>query len=472
MKALFPGMATSDMPFAAPVEHEAVYLLTPRSARRIPTPPQMRNDRNFAVPASRLSRWLAERAEELGVMIVPETAATKLLVTGGRAVGVRTGDRGRGRDGQELANYEPGADIAARVTILAEGTLGHLTRAAVERFDLAGSPQVYALGVKEVWEVEKPLDRIIHTMGWPLRRGKADREFGGSFVYPMGENLVAVGMVVGLDHADPGLSVHDLLQQLKTHPLLRTILAGGKRVAWGAKTIPEGGIQSLPRRLHFPGGMIAGDAAGFVNVPALKGIHYAMDSGRMAAEQAFGVLAGGATAWTPGALQGYDDAIRGSYIWKDLYRSRNLRPAFKHGFVGGSIRAGIATATLGRVPPKDVAVHADADAELEARKPREYPQADGQLTFDKLSSVYLSGNRTRDDAPDHIRVRHEVPRLLAEAWVAMCPAQVYEIAGDDGGDSVSVEVTASNCVQCGAINARGGRLTIPEGGDGPDYQVM
>jgi electron-transferring-flavoprotein dehydrogenase len=254
--------------------------------------------------------------------------------------------------------------------------------------------------------------------------------------------------------------------------LLRKILAGGRRIAWGAKTIPEGGIQSLPRRLHFPGGLIVGDAAGFVNVPALKGIHYAMDSGRMAAEQAFGVLTGGSTAWTPGALQGYDDAIRGSYIWKDLHRSRNLRPAFKHGFVGGSIRAGIATATLGKIPPVDVAVHADAEAEIEPRKPREYPQPDGQLTFDKLSSVYLSGNRTRDDAPDHIRVQHEVPRLLAETWVAMCPAEVYEISGDAGGDAVTVEVTASNCVQCGAINARGGRLTIPEGGDGPDYQVM
>lgn len=472
MRALFPGVSTSDFPFACPVEHEAVYFLTRRSAVRIPVPPQMRNDRNVTVSMSRLSRWLAERAEELGVTIVPETAAAKLLVSSGRVVGVRTGDRGRGRHGEELANFEPGSDIVARVTILAEGTLGHLTRAAVERFDLAGDPQVYALGVKEVWEVEKPLDRIVHTVGWPLRLGKAAREFGGSFVYPMGENLVAVGMVVGLDHADPSLSAHDLLQELKTHPLLRAILAGGKRIAWGAKTIPEGGLQSLPRKLHFPGGMIVGDAAGFVNVPALKGVHYAMDSGRIAAEQAFSVLAGGSTAWTPGALQGYDDAIRSSYIWKDLRRSRNLRPAFKHGFLGGSIRAGIATATLGAIPPTTVPVHADADAELEPRKLRVYPRPDGQLTFDKLSSVYLSGNRTRDDAPDHIRIQRRVPRPLAEAWVAMCPAQVYELVDDDGGETVTVGVTASNCVQCGAINARGGRLTIPEGGDGPDYQVM
>ncbi len=473
MKSLFPGMRTAEMPFAGPVEDEAVYFMTSKRALRIPLPPQMRNDRKFYASVGRLARWLAERAEEVGVTIVPETSAAKLLVGGGRVLGVRTGDKGRGRDGSELANFEPGADIAARVTILAEGTIGHLTRAAVERFGIAGQPQVYALGVKEVWEVEKPLRRVIHTIGWPLRLGKGDREFGGSFVYPMGENLVALGLVVGLDHADPSLSVHDLLQELKTHPLIRGILAGGKRVGWGAKTIPEGGIQSLPRKLHVPGALIVGDAAGFVNVPALKGIHYAMDSGRLAAEAAVAAVAGGSTSWTGGSLQAYDDAIRGSYIWTDLQRERNLRPAFQHGFVGGSVRAGVATVSFGKVPPVDVAVHADADGELERRKPRRYPQPDGQLTFDKLSSVYLSGNRTRDDAPNHIRIEERVPRLLAEAWVAMCPAQVYEIAGDGGdGDTVTVEVTASNCVQCGAITAKGGRLTVPEGGDGPDYQQL
>jgi electron-transferring-flavoprotein dehydrogenase len=288
----------------------------------------------------------------------------------------------------------------------------------------------------------------------------------------MGENMVSLGMVVGLDYADPSLSVHDLLQQLKTHPLVRKILAGGKRVAWGAKTIPEGGFQSLPRKLHFPGGLLVGDAAGFVNVPALKGIHYAIESGRLAAEAIVGAIGPGGTTWTPGALDAYDDAVKASFIWKDLWRNRNLRPAFQRGFVAGSIVAGIATTSLGNAPKGDLPVHADADMELLPPSGRGYPPPDGTLTFDKLSSVFLSGNKTRDDAPNHIRVQRQVPRRLAEAWVAMCPAQVYAIADGSSGDLVTVDVTASNCVQCGAITAKGGRLTMPEGGDGPEYSLM
>ena len=304
---------------------------------------------------------------------MPETAAVKLLVSGGRVVGVRTGDRGRGRNGEELPNFEPGSDIRARVTILAEGTLGHLTRGAVEQFELGRQPQVYALGVKEVWEVEQPLVPIIHTIGWPLRMGRKDREFGGSFIYPMGDNLVSLGMVVGLDYSDPALSVHDLLQQLKTHPRVRKILDGGKRIAWGAKTIPEGGFQALPSRLHFPGGMLVGDAAGLVNVPALKGIHYAIESGRLAAETAVEAVGPGATAWTPGQLESYDEAVRESFIWKDLRRERNLRPAFQHGFVMGSALAGLSTVTLGHVPPRDLRLERDADAELRSPGKRRLP---------------------------------------------------------------------------------------------------
>jgi electron-transferring-flavoprotein dehydrogenase len=474
MQLLFPGMRAAEMPFAGLVEHEAVYYLTEKRALRIPMPPPMRNDRNYFASVSRLSRWLAERAEELGVTIVSETSAVQLLESGGRVVGVRTGDRGRGRQGEPLPGTVPGSDVSARVTILAEGTLGHLSRSAVQRFDLGGAPQVYALGVKEVWEVEEPLVPIIHTIGWPLRLGRRWREFGGSFIYPMGDNLVSLGLVVGLDYADPALSVHDLLQQLKTHPLVRKILSGGKRVAWGAKTIPEGGLQAIPRSLSFPGGMIVGDAAGLVNVPALKGIHYAIESGRLAAETAVAAVLPGATAWAPGGLAGYDEAVRSSFIWSDLRRQRNLRPAFARGFVAGSAIAGMATMSFGNVPRGDLPIHPDAEAPLLPPSARAYPHPDGSLTFDKLSSVYDSGNRTRDDAPDHIRIRRDVPRRLAETWVNMCPAQVYAIAGESAGDGdlVSVEVTASNCVQCGAITAKGGRLTIPEGGDGPEYTIM
>jgi electron-transferring-flavoprotein dehydrogenase len=282
-------------------------------------------------------------------------------------------------------------------------------------------------------------------------------------------------MVVGLDYTDATLSVHDLLQQLKTHPFVRRILAGGTRIAWGAKTIPEGGFQALPDSFSFPGGMLVGDSAGLVNVPALKGIHYAMTSGMLAADAAFEAASPGSTAWAPGALDGYDEALRASYVWTDLERVRNLRPAFKHGFVGGSLLAGLSLNTLGKLPPGTMELERDAEVPIDVGdRAKDYPPQDGELVFDKLSSVYLSGNRTRDDAPSHLRVDTKVRREVAEAWAHMCPAQVYEVAADasPAGNVVDVEVTASNCVQCGAISAKGGRLTPPEGGDGPEYSLM
>jgi electron-transferring-flavoprotein dehydrogenase len=475
LRQLFPGIHTEDLPFRAPVEHEGLYYLTSKRAVRLPAPPPMWNHGNHVASISELAAWLADRAEELGVTIVPETSARKLLVSGSRVVGIRSGDRGRGRDGQELPNFEPGSDIMARVTILAEGTQGHLTGIALDRFGLTSKPQVWALGVKEVWEVPKPLNRVIHTMGWPLRGGRKYREFGGSFIYPLGESMVALGMVVGLDYADATVSVHDLLQELKGHPFVRRILEGGKRVAWGAKTIPEGGFLALPDRFHFPGGMIVGDGAGLVNVPALKGIHYAMRSGMLAAETAFQALQPGRTAWQPGALESYDQALRESYVWKDLERVRNMRPAFKYGFARGAIIAGAAMNSLGKLPPRDLELERDADVPvLVGTRDRSYPQPNGKLFFDKLSSVFLSGNKTRDDAPSHIRIDRKVRREVAETWVNLCPAHVYEIAGEQSpaGNVVGVEVTPANCIQCGAITAKGGRLTPPEGGDGPEYSLM
>jgi electron-transferring-flavoprotein dehydrogenase len=474
-RELFPGLHTEDMPFRAPVIREGVYFLTPRRHVRVPAPPTMWNHNHYVASLSEAGRWLAERAEELGVTLVPETSARTLLVSGGRVVGIRTGDKGRGKDGEELPNFEPGSDIRARVTILAEGTQGHLAGIASQRFGLASSPQVYALGVKEVWDVPRPLNRVIHTMGWPLRAGKRYREFGGSFIYPFGDDKIAIGMVVGLDYTDATLSVHDLLQQLKTHPFVRRLLEGGSRVGWGAKTIPEGGFQALPDRFSFPGGMVVGDSAGFVNVPALKGVHYAMKSGILAAEAAVDAVGPGSTAWTPGALAAYDDAVRDSYVWSDLHRVRNARPAFSKGFYRGALVAGLSITTLGKLPPGTRQLERDAEVPVTVgERAKASPSPDGQLVFDKLSSVYLSGVRTRDDAPSHIRVDTKVRRELAEAWAHMCPAQVYEVGGEasPAGNVVDVEVTASNCVQCGAISAKGGRLTPAEGGDGPEYTQM
>jgi electron-transferring-flavoprotein dehydrogenase len=468
LRRLFKGRKRLDeLPFYGPVERESVYFLTNKSALRIPAPPTMKNEGNYVASLSRLGRWLAEQADEAGAMLLPETAAEKLLLSDGRARGVRTGDKGRGRDGQPLGNFEPGSDLVAKVTVLAEGTQGHLTGVALDRFGLTGeNPQVWALGVKEVWKVERPLDRVIHTLGWPLRPGAKYREFGGSFIYPMGEDMLTLGMVVGLDYRDVELSVHDLLQELKTHPLVRKLLAGGERVAWGAKTIPEGGFLALPKRLHAPGLLIAGDGAGLVNVPALKGIHYAIESGRLAAEAAFASLQRGQTPATPGALAGYDEALRESFVWKDLQEVRNMRPAFGRGLILGGALAGVMTATKGRFPRRDLGLERDAEVDLiRTDRAKSYPAPDGKLTFDKLSSVFASGNKTRDDQPNHIVLQQEVPQDIAQLWERMCPAQVYEAT------ETGVDVTPSNCVQCGAITAKGGRLTPPEGGSGPEYTL-
>jgi electron-transferring-flavoprotein dehydrogenase len=462
----------ADMPFYGHVSHESIYYLTGKKALRIPPPPTMRNHGNLVASVSQLGRWLAEQAEAGGATILPETSGEKLLVTAGRVRGVRTGDRGRGKDGQELSTFEPGSDLIGQVTVLAEGTQGHLTGAAISHFGLEGeNPQVWALGVKEVWKVAKPLDHVIHTMGWPLRGAAKYREFGGSFIYPMGDEMLTIGMVVGLDYRDVELSVHDLLQELKTHPKLRKLLQGGERIAWGAKTIPEGGWYALPRELHAPGLLLTGDAAGTVNVPALKGIHYAVESGMLAAEAIFAALQPGEVAWRPGALASYDTAVRNGLIGKDLFRVRNMRQVFEKGFVRGAMMAGAATGSMGHVPRNRVDTERDADQELiKTDRSKSYPAPDGKLTFDKLSSVYLSGNKTRDDAPNHISIETRVPRELAELWARMCPAQVYEIGPEDAG-KVQVVVTPSNCVQCGAITAKGGRLTPPEGGAGPEYTI-
>jgi electron-transferring-flavoprotein dehydrogenase len=458
-----------ELPSFGQVPGEAVYLLTKRAALRIPPPPPMRNHGNWIFSLSQLGRYLAEKAEQGGATILPETAAQKLLVQHGRVVGARTGDKGRGREGEELANFEPGSDLVARVTVLAEGTQGHLTGVALDRFDLRGDePQVWELGVKEVWKVAKPLKSIVHTMGWPLRLGAKYREFGGSFIYPMGDDMVTIGLVVGLDYRDSELSVHDLLQELKTHPKIAKILAGGERLEWGAKTIPSGGFHSLPRKLHAPGLLLCGDGAGMVNIPRLKGVHYAIESGRLAAEAAFRALQRGETPAS--ALSSYDDAVRESFIWDDLKEVRDMRQVFGRGFFVGGALASAMTISKGRVELGKMRAEPDAEQPLlTTDRASRYPIPDGRLTFDKLSSVFLSGNKTRDDQPNHIRIERRVPKEVAEMWVHLCPAQVYEIGTEGGDGTVTVKLAPSNCVQCGAITAKGGRLTPPEGGSGPEY---
>jgi electron-transferring-flavoprotein dehydrogenase len=487
MRELFPDVPPEEWPFAyGRVEKDAVYFMTKRGKVPLkPTPPPFRNHGNYVISIAQLGRFLAERAEEAGVYVLSETAATTLLVEDGVVRGVRTGDKGRGRDGEPLSNFEPGTEVTARATVLAEGTQGHLTGAAIRHFDLGSDdPPQWELGVKEVWEVQRPLDRVIHTMGWPLRLSSRYREFGGSWIYPMGDDKISIGFVTGLDYRDATFSVHDVLQEFKTHPFVKALLEGGKRVGWGAKTIPSGGYWAMPERLWTPGMVIAGDSASMVNVPVLKGVHYAMHAGMYAAEAILDGLKRGAES--PIAdLSGYEQRVRSSTIESDIYRSRNMRQVFSKGFFAGGMLANMMEVTGGRFPTGHF--HTENDSEVEVfvgDRYRSYPKPDGELTFDKLSSVFLSGNATRDDAPNHIRIQRRVPSEVALMWQYMCPAQVYQVPeevlekaekeggrGSMEGEMVDVEITPSNCVQCGAITAKGGRLTPPEGGDGPNYQL-
>src|SRR4051795_8628328 len=486
MQKLFPDLPEEDWPTYGPVPKDTLYLL-PNRKRAIPlkpTPPPFRNHGNHVTSVAQLGRWLAQQAEDAGVYILGETAGAKLLVDDGRVVGVRSGDKGRGRDGEELSNFEPGSDLVAKATVLCEGTQGHLAGAAIRHFDLGSEdPQQWELGVKEVWEVKQPLDRVVHTMGWPLRFSAKYREFGGSFIYPMGEDKVSLGFVVGLDYKDATFSVHDVLNQLKLHPKIAPLLEGGKRVAWGAKTLPSGGYWARPEQLWAPGMAIAGDSAGMVNVPKLKGVHLAMHAGMRAAEAIYNSLKKRGHA---DDLSEYQELVEDSPIETDMYRSRNMRQPFGKGFLVGGAIANAMEISGGRFPGGRWHTHDDATMEVfVGDRNKKYPKPDGKLTFDKLGSVFTTGNATRDDAPNHIKLQRKVPFEVATMWHYMCPAQVYELpedvqermAEDNGevdelkGTMVEVQVTPSNCIQCGAITAKGGRLTPPEGGDGPNYQV-
>jgi electron-transferring-flavoprotein dehydrogenase len=472
---LFPDLDPVDWPpVYQEVTKDATYFLTKGKAFPLkPPPPNFRKEGTYTMSVSKLGRFLSEKAEEAGVYILAETAATQLLVEDRIVKGVRSGDRGRGKEGEELGNFEPGSDVVAKATVLAEGTIGHLTYAAMDYFDMreGSDPQVWELGVKEVWEVPKPLDRVIHTLGWPLRWGPRYKEAGGSFIYPMGEDKVCFGLVVGLDTTDATFSVHDALQLFKTHPFIAKIIEGGKRVGWGAKTIPSGGYWALPKRFSVPGMLIAGDAAGMVNIAELAGVHYAMHAGMYAAEAIVESLKKDIDSVN---FESYDGMIRGSVIEKDLYRSRNMKQPLTKGLIFGGAMGSAMVATKGAFPGGHWKIEDNAEIPVfEGKAGDTYPKPDNEVTFNKLDSVFLSGNATRDDAPNHVRIQTHVPREVAQTWVSMCPAQVYEIPDDQlesGAAEVDVHVTASNCVQCGAITAKGGRLTLPEGGDGPLYQ--
>ena len=461
MRSLFPELADKDFPFRAPVTGERVHFLTKSRAIRIPTPPTMQNHGLYIASLCEIVRWLGEKAESLGVNIFTGFPAASLLTEGSRVTGVRTTPTGLARSGDPGSSFSPPTDITAQITVLAEGTRGTLSQAYLEWQKISsGNPQIFALGVKEIWETLKPLDSIVHTLGWPLPRDV----FGGSFMYPLSRNLIAVGLVAGLDYKRTTDDVHEMLQRMKLHPFFRDLLESGEMVEWGAKTIPEGGYYALPKRRHGDGLMIVGDSAGFVEVASLKGIHYAMQSGMFAARAAFDALKRKDTS--AASLKEYDAMVDGSFIAKDLYRRRNMRLAFQESnFYVAGMKASLMTVSRGALPGGMIHSHKDADVPRLDVPPEPFVP-DGKLTFSKPDAVFKSGNATRDDIPSHLIVGPDVTPAVAELYVHMCPAGVYERDGE------RLVVSPANCIDCKATDVLGPRWTPREGGSGPKYRLM
>ena len=446
-KELFPDKRAEDFPFRQPVSGEAVCFLSAEGSFKLPTPPTMRNHGYYTASLSEMVRWLGDEAEALGINLFPGFPVDSLLVDGPRVRGVRTTPSGLDREGEPTSNYAEPTELTGRITVLAEGTRGPLGQAyRAWQGIISSNPQIFALGVKEVWETKRPLDRVIHTLGWPL----PSDAFGGTWMYPLGPSQVSIGLVVGLDYHNASVDVHEMLQRIKLHPLFRPYLEGGELLEWGAKTIPEGGYFALPGRRSGDGLLMVGDTVGLVDVPSLKGIHYAMQSGIYAARAAFDALKRDDTSGA--ALAAYDRMLDDSYIVADLYRTRNMRLAFKDGLVLGGVKAGLMTVTGGRFPGWRIAMPQDAEAAREVAPVVPFVP-DNTLTFSKADAVFKSGNATRDTVPSHLIVGKDIPGDVADFYSHLCPAGVYERVGD------ALMVNAPNCVDCKATDVLGPRWT-------------
>jgi electron-transferring-flavoprotein dehydrogenase len=480
---LIPDWKEQGAPLNTPAAEDRFLLLTASGAIRLPTPAQMQNEGNYIVSLGNVCRWLAGQAEALGVEIFPGFAAAEVLYReDGSVKGVATGDMGIGRDGKPKPGHEPGVELHARQTVFAEGCRGSLTKTLFERFDLRkdADPQTFGIGIKELWEVSPGKHRpgaVLHTVGWPLDAST----YGGSFLYHLEDNQVAVGFVVGLDYENPYLSPFDEFQRFKTHPKIRPLFEGGRRVAYGARALNEGGFQSIPG-LTFPGGLLVGCTAGFLNVPKIKGTHTAMKSGMTAAECVFENLSAGAPARE---VTAYPERLKKTWLWDELYRARNVRPGFRWGLWGGIAHAGLDTYLFrGRAPWTLHHVHADSATLKKAGECKKiaYPKPDGEVTFDRLSSVYLSNTNHEEDQPVHLVLKDpSVPISLNLAQYdapeqRYCPAGVYEIVRDDDGSNPRLQINAQNCVHCKTCDIKDPTQNInwvtPEGGGGPNYPNM
>jgi electron-transferring-flavoprotein dehydrogenase len=459
-RELFPDMDPSEYPLGGAVRGEKVLYLTETGSYKLPTPPVMNNHGNHVASICEIVRWLAEKAEGLGVEVLAGFPVSGLFTEGNAVTGVRIIESGLDHDSNQMGNYQPPTDITARVVAIGEGTRSMLAQAWRQWQSVTSeNPQIYALGVKELWQTKKPLDHIVHTMGWPLPTDA----FGGSWMYPLESNVLSLGLVVGLDYPNNTLDVHQLFQRMKKHPAFMPYLKGGERLEWGAKTIPEGGYYALPERMSGDGVVIMGDAAGFVDVPSLKGIHYAMISGIYAARTIFEALKKDDVSRA--ALAFYDRRVRESVIAKDLHKTRNMRLAFKDGFYVGGIKAGLMQLTGGKFPGGKIAMHADADVPRRSQTGSD-SRYDNVLTFNKVDSVFKSGNETRDSIPSHLLISDDIPEEVATLYQHLCPADVYErVEG-------KLRVNAPNCIDCKATDVIAPRWTPREGGSGPKYKRM
>lgn len=484
---LIPDWRDREAPINTPVSDEKFLFLRETGATSIPTgllPPALKNHGNHIISLGNLCRWLGEQAEALGVEIYPGFAASEVLFDDDGAVrGVATGDMGIGVDGEPTANYTQGIELHARYTFFAEGCRGQLGRQLMDRFDLRANveAQTYGIGIKELWEVDPAQHKpglVMHTAGWPLDT----KTYGGSFLYHLEDNQVAVGYVIGLDYRNPYLSPFDEFQRFKTHPSVRPVLEGGKRISYGARALNEGGVQSLPEMV-FPGGAFIGCEAGTLNVPKIKGTHTAMKSGMVAADAAFDALTGDDAP--PSSLAGFTAAFKASWAYVELRKARNFRPSFKFGLFMGTLLSGLDQVVLrGHAPWTLKHGHADHET-LEPKsqhKPIDYPKPDGKVSFDKLSSVFISNTNHEENQPPHLTLKDpDVPitvnlELYDAPEQRFCPASVYEILTDDDGGNPRLQINAQNCVHCKTCDIKDPTQNIvwvaPEGGGGPNYPNM
>ena len=484
MAELFPDWKSQGAPLDQPVTADRFLFLTQKGSWQVPEwmlPACFRNHGNYIASLGNVCRWMGQQAEAAGVEIYPGFAAAEVLYTDdGRVRGVATGDMGIGKDGSRTARYQPGIELHAKYTVFAEGCRGHLGKSLESRYQLRDGvgPQVYGIGLKELWEVKPEKHEpglVVHTAGWPLDA----QTYGGSFLYHMANHQVAVGFVVGLGYRNPYLSPFEELQRYKTHPAIRGTFEGGRRIAYGARAIAAGGLQSLPK-LVFPGGALVGDDAGFLNASRIKGTHAAIKSGMLAAEAAFAALEAGREA---DELAAYPEAFRASWLHEELHRGRNFKPAMAKGLYAGSLLVGIDQVLFrGKAPWTLAHAHADHEtlAPRTACRPIEYPKPDGVLTFDRLSSVFVSNTNHEEDQPSHLRLRDPAVPVAINLTVyggpetRYCPAGVYEFVSE--GAAPRLQVNAQNCVHCKTCDIKDPKQNIqwvvPEGGGGPNYPNM